>query len=49
MAIRDVKPFDDKQWNQLQINMKDGAATVEQASKIDDARARAKKIPRENF
>lgn len=48
MAIRDVKPFDDKQWNQLQTNMKIGA-TKDQAQKIADARERAKKIRKANF
>ena len=48
MVIREVKPFDDKQWAQLQKEMRDGP-TPEQAKKMAEIRGRIKKINRENF
>ena len=48
MAIRDVKPFDEKQMKQLHESMKKGSS-IEQAKKISDARTRAEKIHRVNF
>ena len=48
MVIREVKPFDDKQWAQLQRDMKKGQ-TIEMAKKMADIRERGKKATWENF
>ena len=43
MALRDVKPFDDKQWATLQKMMKDGSSE-QQLKTIADAKERVKNI-----
>lgn len=48
MAVREVKPFDKKQWAQLMEDMKNGP-TKEQIEKMKEARIRYKKIPHANF
>lgn len=48
MALRVVKPFDDKQWSQLQEDMKQGASQ-DQINNIENARIRIQKIRKENF
>ncbi len=48
MVIRDVAPFDDKQWDQLMENMKKGP-TDNERKVVKEAQERARKIKRENF
>lgn len=48
MAVRDVKPFDAKQWTQLQKEMKQGQ-TEEQMKRLQDGRERMKKIPHPKY
>ena len=48
MAVRSVKPFDEKQWAQLQKNMKRGQ-TNEQAERIRDGIERIQRIPHPKF
>jgi hypothetical protein len=43
MALRDVKPFDDKQWSQLQDSMKRGASK-KQVLQLEEAKERVKNI-----
>ena len=48
MAVRDVKPFDEKQWAELMANMKRGQ-TPEQAKIIAEGKEFFKKVRKENF
>ena len=46
--IRDVKPFDDKQWSQLQKEQENGP-TADQIKKIAEAKKRIQNIPQGDF
>ena len=48
MTLRSVKPLDDKQWTEIQANMKRGQ-TPEQAKRIAEAIEFCKKIHKVNF
>ena len=46
--LRDVKPFDSKQWNKLLEDQKNGP-TAEQIQKITNAKKHIKNMPRIEF
>ncbi len=48
MAVREVKPFDAKQWAQLQKEMKQGQ-TEEQMKRLQKGRENIKLIPHPKF